>query len=70
MRAAAKVRGCCNVCFLLRGLGALALAREDQNFARSDEQRCNKSDPLVAFHKCLREMSSVAIECVNSIDGP
>ncbi|MGO9593585.1 MAG: hypothetical protein ACLQFF_05760 [Steroidobacteraceae bacterium] len=38
---------------LLRASGRLAI--EDQNFAQSDQQRCNESEPSVGFHECLRE---------------
>jgi hypothetical protein len=53
MRAAANVRSSCrNIGLLLRGL---RLAIEEQNFAQSDQQRCNEREPSVRFHECLRE---------------
>src|SRR2546429_2039240 len=53
MRAAAGACRCCNIGSLLRSSGRFAV--EDQHFAHGDQQRCNESEPSVAFHECLRE---------------
>ena len=55
MPATVNVRADRNIGLLVRGLGRLAL--EDQNFAQSDQQRCNESEPSVTFHGCLRGVS-------------
>jgi hypothetical protein len=56
-RSAGNVNGLAldfvHLILLLRASGRLAI--EDQNFAQSDQQRCNESEPSVGFHECLRE---------------
>jgi hypothetical protein len=47
------VRSYCNIGLLLRASGRLTI--EHENFAQSDQQRRNESEPSVGFHEFLRK---------------